>query len=252
MSLVVVTVLLFAALIFVTFRKRKFVLCILSITLLLIFAIGSGFIPELLIRNLQVYPHSHDPQWREDNAIILLGFGVVKWPPGNQVSVPPIGASRIQETVRLYYGCKKQSSKCKVIVSGGDTGKFGVPEAQLMAEMLKSIGVSPDDIILETQSLNTFQNAEFVTKILNQHQFNRVVVVTSGLHMRRTLLYFSHFSIVLVPTPSDYWSVNRSVWPLSYNFAIMDIALHEYIGLIRYQIYNLMGWNSKPVENKKI
>ena len=246
MSLTVVSICLLISLILVGFKKWKFALSGLIITLLLIFSIGSGFIPELLTNNLQIYPHSHDPQWREDNAIIVLGFGVVKWLPGNRLFIPPLGASRIHETAQLYFSCKKQSPRCKIITSGGDIGKFGTSEAELMAENLKDLGVSPDDIILESESRNTFQNAEFVSRILKQNQFNRVVIVTSGLHMRRALRYFAHFSIVLVPTPSDYWTPIPSAWPLSYNFAIMDMALHEYIGLIRYQIYNLMGWNSNP------
>ena len=31
--------------------------------------------------------------------------------------------------------------------------------------------------------------------------------------------------------------------PLSYNFAMADLALHEYTGIVRYHVYNAMGWN---------
>jgi hypothetical protein len=30
-----------------------------------------------------------------------------------------------------------------------------------------------------------------------------------------------------------------------YNFAIADLAVHEYAGILRYYIYNLLGWNPR-------
>jgi hypothetical protein len=37
-----------------------------------------------------------------------------------------------------------------------------------------------------------------------------------------------------------------SILPTGYNFAIADLVVHEYIGILRYYIYNLLGWNPKP------
>ena len=34
-----------------------------------------------------------------------------------------------------------------------------------------------------------------------------------------------------------------SILPIGYNFAVADLAAHDYIGMLRYYIYNFLGWN---------
>jgi hypothetical protein len=38
-----------------------------------------------------------------------------------------------------------------------------------------------------------------------------------------------------------------SWWPQSWNLALCDLALHEYLGIARYYEYNAMGWNAPPL-----
>ncbi|MBN4747341.1 YdcF family protein, partial [Pandoraea nosoerga] len=33
----------------------------------------------------------------------------------------------------------------------------------------------------------------------------------------------------------------------AYNFALMDYALHEWIGIARYHVYNALGWNPERI-----
>jgi len=70
-----------------------------------------------------------------------------------------------------------------------------------------------------------------------------VVLVTSGFHMRRSVLYFSHFGVHAQAVRSDYVGARLNPLPLAANFMALDIALHEYAGLWRYRIFNLLGWN---------
>jgi uncharacterized SAM-binding protein YcdF (DUF218 family) len=70
-----------------------------------------------------------------------------------------------------------------------------------------------------------------------------VVLVTSGVHLRRAELYFRHFGIRAVPVRADYVDAVITPVPQAYNFLLMDVALHEYTGLARYRVYNLLGWN---------
>ncbi len=70
------------------------------------------------------------------------------------------------------------------------------------------------------------------------------MLVSSGIHLRRGLIYFAHFGVGATPVRADYL---RAVWswlPLSYNFVLADLALHEYTGIARYHVYNAMGWNA--------
>jgi len=70
------------------------------------------------------------------------------------------------------------------------------------AEMLR-LGIEDSDIVPEGRSLNTFQNAEFTEEILRGQPFDRLFLVTSGLHLRRALLYFGHFGVYPTPCAAD-------------------------------------------------
>jgi hypothetical protein len=48
----------------------------------------------------------------------------------------------------------------------------------------------------------------------------------------------------------DYIVPQMSILPIGYNLAIADFAAHEYIGTLRYYLYNLLGWN--PAESRKV
>jgi hypothetical protein len=58
-------------------------------------------------------------------------------------------------------------------------------------------------------------------------------------------LYFGYFSIHPTPRAADYVVPPISILPTGYNFAIADLAAHEFIGILRYYVYNLLGWNPK-------
>lgn len=75
--------------------------------------------------------------------------------------------------------------------------------------------------------------------------FDRVFLVTSGLHLQRSLLYFAHFGIHCTGAPADHLQPQRSWVPLGYNLAVAAFAFHEYLGILRYRVYNALGWKVK-------
>jgi len=246
MSLIVVTFLLLFALIAALSRKRSIVLLCIGLSLIFLFGVGTGLVPRLALLNLQASAPLLEPQWKNQNAIIVLGYGSIRWPQVDHVSIPTLSYSRTVETARLYFDCKKKAARCLIITSGGDPAGNGKTEAELIARDLKSLGIPETDISLESNSNSTFQNAQFVSPLVHGGQFDQVVLVTSGMHMRRALLYFAHFLIQAIPAPSDQFRAIHTLFPSALNMAIMDMALHEYAGLVRYQLYNMMGWNAKP------
>ena len=72
--------------------------------------------------------------------------------------------------------------------------------------------------------------------------------MTSGLHLKRSLLYFSHFGMGCLGAPADEWQPRRSWLPLAYNLALTDFAIHEHVGILRFKVYNALGWNVKVPE----
>jgi hypothetical protein len=60
-------------------------------------------------------------------------------------------------------------------------------------------------------------------------------------------MYFAHFGIDTTPVCADYLSASMSLLPAAYNFTVADFAIHEYIGVARYHVYNALGWNAPAV-----
>jgi uncharacterized SAM-binding protein YcdF (DUF218 family) len=244
MATLTILIFLLAGCCFALLNRSKTTNVIIASILICFEAIGSGLVPKLLTENLQSeYSFPDSFNWGKRNAIVLLGAGTVKWP--NQADVEPtvLAYSRILGALRLYLLCKKNNDQCSIIISGGDASGTGITEAESYRSVLLGLGVEDSDVVLEKQSLNTFRNAEFTSGLLKTGQFDRVFLVTSGLHLFRAILYFAHFGISVTPIPADRISPQVSIIPSGYNFAIADLAAHEYIGIARYYVYNFLGRN---------
>lgn len=247
MSLLLISLLIiiFLLLRFFNFHRAKSV--VLFGTILLTVLISTGVIPKYLLDKLQQdYVVQAPIHWQDNNAIILLGAGLEKI--GDRIEPPFHSFSRIYEAANLYNECVDTQKQCTIIVSGGDTQKLGDTEAAVYKKYLTSIDINADNIITEPNSLNTWQNAQFTSAILSKGDFDNSVLVSSGLHIKRSQLYFEHFGVRATPIRADYMSAQVAWLPLGYNFALTDFALHEWIGFWRYDIYNMLGANQKRVD----
>jgi len=208
--------------------------------------IGSGLIPRYLLNDLQTdYESKPDIQWSGNNAIVLLGAGTQLIKSTQEFEPAFFSFGRINEAASQYKDCAKTQTTCAVIISGGDAQNNGVTEAEVYQQQLLRLGVPIRDIIQEPNSVNTWKNAQLTSDLMKHHKFDNIVLVSSGLHIRRSELYFNHFGLNVIPVRADYMAAQVSWLPLWYNFAVTDFALHEQIGFARYNIYNFMGWNSK-------
>ncbi|OBT31727.1 YdcF family protein [Vibrio splendidus] len=208
--------------------------------------IGSGLIPRYLLNDLQTdYESKPDIQWSGNNAIVLLGAGTQLIKSTQEFEPAFFSFGRINEAASQYKDCAKTQTTCTVIISGGDAQNNGVTEAEIYQQQLLRLGVPIGDIIQEPNSVNTWKNAQLTSDLMKHHKFDNIVLVSSGLHIRRSELYFNHFGLNVIPVRADYTAAQVSWLPLWYNFAVTDFALHEQIGFARYNIYNFMGWNSK-------
>lgn len=255
MTLILLIALIVAATFFKLIRWRRFSHSLYVICGILFVAIGVGIIPEYLLTNLQSPSEPAHFGWSKSNIIVLLGAGTEKIAGSGDIEVGLYAYGRLAKTAALYDSCRQASRQCKVIVSGGDPQRHGAAEADVYGVYLQQLGVDKADLILEKQSKNTWENAQFVapliTALFKQEDAapsGNILLVTSGFHMRRSLLYFNHFGIRAQPVRADYVSTAAAWFPLAYNFLANDIALHEYVGMWRYRVDNLMGWNAAAIK----
>ena len=93
-----------------------------------------------------------------------------------------------------------------VLVSGGRIGwdPVEISQAEEMASLLEMLGVPKDKIWLEDASRNTEENAVFSKKILEAKGAKRILLVTSAVHMPRSVLLFERQGLEVIPAPTDY------------------------------------------------
>jgi uncharacterized SAM-binding protein YcdF (DUF218 family) len=243
MSLRVLIVLMLLALLFAVIRLRRTACVFLGLAALLFVIEGWGLLPAALLPGLQNrFAQRPAIVWKSRNAIVLLGSGTVHT-PADTVEPTIIANGRILEAFALYRDCKTSGQQCKLEVSGGDALHAGKSEAAVYGALLERLGMPASDLLLESHSMNTWQNAEFSAKLLHAYHPQRVALVSSATHLRRASQYFRHFGLDVIPMRADWLTAHIGRWPSWWNFTVTDIALHEYHGLLRYRIYNAMGWN---------
>jgi uncharacterized SAM-binding protein YcdF (DUF218 family) len=242
LSIFIVLGLLCIALSVLGYTKSSRVTALLSMVLFL--AIGYGLIPYWAAAHLQSgYRSDYHGQWGTRSVIVLLGGGSAQLARKADVEPNLFGYPRIARAYAQYISCKQQGGVCMVLVTGGDPQSHHAPEAQIYALMLRRFGVPVSDLVTEERSRNTWENAKFSQPLIQATRADTVLLVTSGTHMYRSLTYFSHFGVNAVPVRADYLAVEFHALPTFYNFVVMDVVVHEYAGIARYYVYQLLGLN---------
>jgi len=178
----------------------------------------------------------------EADAIVVLG-GALSIPLlPNQESNLVSASDRILHTARLYRAGKAPL----VIVSGGTNPRWGgLAEGPFTARLLVEWGVSPDDIAMESGSTTTYENALDSARIISERGLGRVLLVTSALHMPRSLITFQSAGVDAIPAATDHQNEPNQLgtlrkWlPRSSALDQTTLAVHEYLGML---VYRWRGW----------
>ena len=72
-------------------------------------------------------------------------------------------------------------------------------ESERMTDFLIEFGVNKNNVLSENKSRNTRENAVFSKKIMDEYEIKSIVLVTSNIHMKRSIKVFeklNHFFIL--------------------------------------------------------
>jgi uncharacterized SAM-binding protein YcdF (DUF218 family) len=153
-------------------------------------------------------------------------------------------SNRLLDAVALY---KKGIIK-KILISGGDGDimRQKIPEAAASKPFLWQLGVKEEDILLENESKNTYENALFCKKYLDTlPQKGRVLLITSAFHLRRAEGCFRKQNIDIQPFASHFiakrfaWNGSRWLIPQSDVLHFWEIFIKEWLG---YATYKMKGY----------
>ena len=172
------------------------------------------------------------------DGIILLGGSVdpERTAEYGQVALNP-SAARVTETLRLA----QRYPTARIVLSGGLGGLLNEPitEAAATARLLTELGVTPNRLVLEDKSRTTHENAVFSKRIVDPKPGEVWILVTSADHMPRAVGCFRAVGWPVVADPVDFEAVRRFHISLAHGLDSIDLAAHEWLGLVFYRI---AGW----------
>jgi len=245
-----VTVLLVLALVLI--RRPRWSAAAIAVTLAIVLISGNRWVALSLARSLEwrYLPPAEAPA---GDVIVVLGGGT----HGADYPRPTVevngAADRVLYAMRLY----QQGVAPALLVSGGYIEWLNdnpVSPAEDMAEIMTTFGIPAEDIWLQPRSQNTREDALYCAEMLRERGIDRVLLVTSAMHMPRSVALFEAQGLEVVPLPTDF-TVTQRAWedltqptfqgllvslvPNVGNISMTTSALKEYIGT---WMYGLQGW----------
>ena len=141
-----------------------------------------------------------------------------------------------ESMIRLVEGIRilRQNPGAKLILSGGGAVD-PVPEARTMADVSRFMGVPSQNMIVEDASRDTQEQARLIKPIVGTAPF---VLVTSAIHMPRSMALFEKLGMNPIPGPAG--STSRVKTPFSLPDVLPSVdaledttaAVHEYLGIL--------------------
>lgn len=147
------------------------------------------------------------------------------------------GAERMTAAVALA----RRFPNARLVYSGGSNALFSPKgsEAEYAGRLWRELGIAPNRITLEDRSRNTAENAAFTKTLVNPKPDERWLLITSAYHMPRAVGLFRHEGFAVEPYPVDWRTrgpsaVGRPFGQVSDGLAAVDLAVHEWVGLVSY------------------
>lgn len=177
-------------------------------------------------------------------VIVVLGAGdetIFGWDDERLFLPYASAAARVLEARRIF----RLIDARWIISSGGkpNSESPAEPASTNMRNLLVQIGVPADRIVLESESRNTHDEAVAIAAMLPSLHADRVVIVTSAVHMRRSIATFRAAGIETIPAivPHQYYGMSMSEWliPSYSGLSFSSDVLHELVGIPYYWV---RGW----------
>lgn len=150
-------------------------------------------------------------------------------------------ADRFIQAANLYH----QGIIKKIIVTGGTGSLLQKEPAEsiyLQAQLIAN-GVKTEDIIMESRSRNTYENAVYTKQLTDSlHLQPPFVLITSAQHMKRSVSVFNKARFQVLPFPCDYREIplretfGNTVIPDGSLLTDWSFLIKEIVGLYVYKL----------------
>ncbi|PCI24685.1 MAG: hypothetical protein COB67_11450 [SAR324 cluster bacterium] len=211
---------------------------LLYLVWVILYAFSTGFVSNHALAFLEqrVPPTSLDHQY--DGVIVLSGMMNLKLSTPEQFEFSG-AVDRVLKGIELV-----QQGKAKKLILSGGNGSIvdqSKSESKLLYLFARRLGLREDQILLEPDSRNTYENALFTRALVRKEQLGSLLLVTSAFHMYRAQGCFQQVGLKVDPIPVDFKAGLealdfRNLLPASGNLSRMSLVIHEIVGILVYGI----------------
>lgn len=219
-------------------KHRKIARLLFVAALVWLVAVSTSPLPNMLIRSLEnrygVFSADEFNHRGEAVHILVMGGGHtndIRLPANNRLSTAALG--RLAEGIRLH-----RQMPGSVLITSGWSSSGDVTQSEMLARTAVLLGVDAAGIVMQTTPKNTMTEAFDYKRVFGDTA--RLVVVTSAIHMPRTMQAFGKAGLFPAPAPTNHilkMSKKRDVWfwvPSAVNIGKVESALREYAGMLWY------------------
>ena len=229
-------IILLIALFFISKSRIKTVLIIIA-DIILVYSLSIEPVKNLILSPLEDFapPLNLNEENRAD-YIVVLGGGTLDISPEEYGK----GSLTADAMKRALYGIYLAGIyHLPVIFSGGRLmDDQPESEADIALRIMNRFTSGKIKLIKEERSRTTFENAEYIKSTFNPE---KIILVTSAYHMKRSLYSFSRAGISCIAAPTDY-KIDRSGYnatsfvPKTGELDDVYKGLKEYAGLLFYRL----------------
>ena len=133
---------------------------------------------------------------------------------------------------------QNEPSKMKKLISGNT-------DAVVLKSAALDLGIDPNRIVIEDKAKDTAQQAIEIKRIVKN---DRIILVTSAIHMPRSMALFNKQGIQTVPAPADFYIRHSNLesapswggfrfYPTATGGPRADALVHEYVGMLWAKVW---------------
>lgn len=198
-------------------------------------------LPDALVRQLEARHPAPGPQADLSRyaGLVVLGGALEPayvWAGHDQPALND-RAERMTAALPLL----QRYPQFQLLFTGGE-GEWlsqGMSEAERAKIFYQRMTVAPQRLLFEGASRTTHENAVLSAAVPGVDKARPWLLVTSAWHMPRALAAFRRAGWNVTPYPVDYRSGLQTPWSrysLANGASAWHLALHEYVGLLIYQL----------------
>ncbi len=184
------------------------------------------------------FPQVTQPPEHVDGIIVLGGAVMPDMTADRGIPALNESAERMTTAVALA----RRYPNARLVFTGGNGSLIhgGVMEGEVARDLFLSLGVPPEQLTIEQNSRNTYENAVLSKALVNPQPGQTWILITSAWHMPRSVGIFRALGWSVVPWPVGFRSAHSLImWlpsSLGDHLTGLDQAMHEWIGLVSYRL----------------